>query len=329
MVVMIRHGDTKLNDPKKELLRGWLDVPLTDEGMHVAQEAAEKLRDMPVHKIYASDLNRAVQTAQEIGGRLDKEVEFLGAFRPWNLGIMTGEPVLEILDEMFYYIDHPDKKVPEGESFNTFKDRFLMAFKPLVNDPRMFVLVTHSRNIMLTQAVSRSQGKTLEEGPLKHKCEVDPGGFLVVDRDWTYEVVNPPPTDELITRPHRISKGAVLYLHLEGTDYKCEDCFLYLSDTSRCILHGKDDLIQSYGSCGLFIAGTPMTSAQAHPVGLYTKDRSGYAESKPGFGCQRCEYFLPDRKDCLKVDPESDGDDPGWIDPHACCNAWSSKEKSS
>lgn len=99
---------------------------------------------------------------------------------------------------------------------------------------------------------------------------------------------------------------------------------MFLAKDERCTIHGPDDIIKPYGSCGLFVKGYSMPG---HPMGNVTKRESGYEENRPGFSCKRCEYFHGDEKKCEKIDHNSFGDDPGIIHPDACCNAWDSEEK--
>lgn len=116
-------------------------------------------------------------------------------------------------------------------------------------------------------------------------------------------------------------KAAALYIHRNGTDYQCQDCALFIPGAERCVAHGLNDVIKSYGSCGLFIKGSPLKGV--HPIGSVSKIESGYTEvSKVGYSCKRCEYFLATPQDCKKVDKDSEGDDPGKILPDSCCNFW-------
>lgn len=95
---------------------------------------------------------------------------------------------------------------------------------------------------------------------------------------------------------------------------------MFIASTERCSIHGADDVIRSYGSCGLFVKGHPMPDMK--PMSEVTKTQSGYVENKSGFSCKRCEYFLPDDLDCQIVDRNSKGDDKDKIHPDACCNNW-------
>jgi hypothetical protein len=116
----------------------------------------------------------------------------------------------------------------------------------------------------------------------------------------------------------KISKEAVLYIHIEGTEYQCCDCTLFHPSRTFCSVHQPRFIILGIGSCGLFYHGRPAGKGS----GYLTPTQSGYAESKEGFSCKRCRRFIHDRMDCRHVDKNSAGDDPGRIHPNACCNDW-------
>ena len=63
-IVAIRHGETAWNVDTR--IQGQLDVPLNHKGQWQAQRLAAALADEGVTRIYASDLQRAWQTAQPL-----------------------------------------------------------------------------------------------------------------------------------------------------------------------------------------------------------------------------------------------------------------------
>ncbi len=63
-IVAIRHGETAWNVDTR--IQGQLDVPLNDKGLWQAQRLAEALAGEGIEAIYASDLQRAWQTAQPL-----------------------------------------------------------------------------------------------------------------------------------------------------------------------------------------------------------------------------------------------------------------------
>ena len=67
---LTRHGQTKLN--KKKLMQGLTDEPLNDTGRAQAARMRELIGDVHFDAVYASPLDRAIETAAIISG-VDRE----------------------------------------------------------------------------------------------------------------------------------------------------------------------------------------------------------------------------------------------------------------
>ncbi|MBJ7314161.1 histidine phosphatase family protein [Rugamonas sp. CCM 8940] len=63
-ILLIRHGETAWNAVRR--LQGHTDIALNDEGLRQAEALARALADEPVDLVVASDLQRAMQTAQAV-----------------------------------------------------------------------------------------------------------------------------------------------------------------------------------------------------------------------------------------------------------------------
>jgi broad specificity phosphatase PhoE len=158
-LILVRHGHTCLNVPgRDERLRGWLDIPLDDQGLQEAAETAERLADFPVEAIYSSDLRRARQTAEVLRSRTHaSRVTATTELRPWNLGVFCGQRVGDILPFLNQLNQHPDLAAPSGESFYQFYGRYSGRLTELMNlalrSSQCIVAVTHVRNLLATQTV--------------------------------------------------------------------------------------------------------------------------------------------------------------------------------
>lgn len=121
----------------------------------------------------------------------------------------------------------------------------------------------------------------------------------------------------------KMLKSAVLYIHRTGTDYECKDCPWFQPGKGRCFLHSPSTEISPTGTCGYWVKGKPLPAIQdLQPTAALSKLESGYTEAPSGYSCKRCDEFLPDSQDCVKVDRNSPGDDPGLIHADACCCRW-------
>lgn len=59
-LILMRHGQSIWN--KRNLFTGWVDVPLSEEGIKEAQEGGKKIKDIPIDAIFTSSLIRAHMT---------------------------------------------------------------------------------------------------------------------------------------------------------------------------------------------------------------------------------------------------------------------------
>jgi hypothetical protein len=109
----------------------------------------------------------------------------------------------------------------------------------------------------------------------------------------------------------KIKKSTVLYVFQPGSKYTCSEC-AFVTPLHKCSMYvSKDEDVLMYGSCNLW---QPLDMGRIEGNKTATKEGTGYMVNPVGFTCARCEEFLPDAKECKKVE--------GKIDPKACCNRW-------
>ena len=153
-MLIIRHGNTHLNS--SDMIRGWADIPLDEEGRLDAKEMGNELKANPPDCLYTSDLSRATETAEIISGICGSPIKgTTEGLRPWNLGDLNGQ--LASLAHPYisdYAVNKPDEPIPGGESFNQFKNRFLDTITQINRDnPRGIVgIVTHHRGERMAEA---------------------------------------------------------------------------------------------------------------------------------------------------------------------------------
>jgi broad specificity phosphatase PhoE len=149
---VVRHGNTSLNSANK--IRGWEDVPLDTTGHRQAAKLGNALKGK-VDVIYSSDLKRAKQTADDIAdtNRISFKVD--KGLRPWDVGTFTGtdaDKAAEVLERKAR--SAPNSPVDGGESFNSFKGRFLGTVQRIMSKERgkTVAFVTHHRGERLFAA---------------------------------------------------------------------------------------------------------------------------------------------------------------------------------
>lgn len=60
-LILLRHGKSVWNE--KNLFTGWVDVPLSQQGIDEAISAGKKIKDLPIDYIFTSSLIRSLMTA--------------------------------------------------------------------------------------------------------------------------------------------------------------------------------------------------------------------------------------------------------------------------
>lgn len=159
-IFLIRHGQTTYNRDGR--IRGWVDdIPLDEHGKQSAQAAAEKLQGKDIDCIYCSDLKRAMQTADIIANLVGSKIEITKKLRPWNLGVYQGQKIDDVKPGLAYYSQWPDEKVPKGESFRSFFDRWSSFLRDQMKDSlnEGIAIVGHVRHFLsLEEALAATQG---------------------------------------------------------------------------------------------------------------------------------------------------------------------------
>lgn len=59
-LILLRHGQSEWN--KKNQFTGWIDIPLSEQGVEEAFAAGKKIQNVPIDLIYTSTLIRGIMT---------------------------------------------------------------------------------------------------------------------------------------------------------------------------------------------------------------------------------------------------------------------------
>jgi len=126
-VYVIRHGESENNLSGK--WTGWLDARLTDKGKEDAKRARDFLKGTSFDKVFASDLSRAVETAQIALPSYKCEVSPL--FREIDVGALSNQPLSVVTDSQRERIVKHGYVDFDGESKEAFSGRICQAMKML------------------------------------------------------------------------------------------------------------------------------------------------------------------------------------------------------
>ena len=163
----VRHGETEWNRTKR--YQGHSDIPLNENGRRQAQDTAALLAKEPLSAIYASDLKRAVETAEAIAQTHELPVQQKPELRELHFGLWEGLRYEQIMEkwanELSLMYGHPEKgRAPEGEGFSDLAQRAgaaLLEIRKAHQETETIAVVAHGGTIRVLLCLL--QGKPLQE----------------------------------------------------------------------------------------------------------------------------------------------------------------------
>lgn len=156
-ILLIRHAVNEWVKTGK--LAGWTPgVHLNEEGVAQADGLGRRLADQPIKAIYASPLERTMETAEAVAAHHEGlEVQPLDGVGEVGFGIWQGEEIARLTRrKMWHVIQYIPTRAffPEGETMRAAQMRAVDALEALVQKhPRdMIAVVSHSDVIKMVLA---------------------------------------------------------------------------------------------------------------------------------------------------------------------------------
>jgi probable phosphomutase (TIGR03848 family) len=146
-LLLVRHA---LNDWVGDRLAGWTpDVHLNDKGRAQAESLAQRLADQPITAVYASPLERAVETAQIIAAPHRLEVQIREGVGEVRYGEWTGQSLKELAKEDAWRVVqfYPSgARFPGGEAIREMQARAVAELDAIVaaHPSQTVVVVSHA-----------------------------------------------------------------------------------------------------------------------------------------------------------------------------------------
>lgn len=130
-------------DNERGVATGWLDGELSERGREGARALGERRRDDGIAAVYASDLGRAVETAEIAFADSDIPIHYDPRLRECNYGELNGMPRERLEGEIAAHVDEP---WPGGESYRDVVERMrdFLDDLPLELDGARILLIAHA-----------------------------------------------------------------------------------------------------------------------------------------------------------------------------------------
>lgn len=191
-VYVIRHGEAAGNADHRFI--GQTQMELTERGRRQAEAVAQRLRDEPIRRLVASDLNRAVQTLEPLSRIVGMEIETFSDLREIDNGEWSGLLPAEIEagwpDLWRDYTGGADVDRPGGERWRDVAARVIPIVSPLLDDDGVSVVASHggpslilalwAAGIRVDGNIFRSRLAALDNCSI---TVIDPGPRLVAFND--------------------------------------------------------------------------------------------------------------------------------------------------
>lgn len=152
-LIIIRHAESEFNNQNR--IQGHKDSSLTKNGRYQVRCLGQRIKKLHIDKIYASDLGRALSTAEEVGRRKGMSIMKDPLLREINLGAwegMTPQEVDQLYDKGYQrWLKKPSSvKIPHGESLRHFRKRITDRVKEIAiaNRGKTIIIVTHGGAIV-------------------------------------------------------------------------------------------------------------------------------------------------------------------------------------
>jgi broad specificity phosphatase PhoE len=161
-VAPIRIDDTEIYEHGEDdatannLENGVKPTNLTEKGKKYAEEIGEHAKDAGKKKIVSSKVKRAVETANIIAKKAGIPHITNELLSTWNIGDYEGKKSGEFNEKE--WILKPNESPKGGESFNSFKNRMVKAYKYAVDAPKTEQIITHSKVTRAFQALRDNKG---------------------------------------------------------------------------------------------------------------------------------------------------------------------------
>jgi len=178
VIYLVRHGRT--NDSGKRITGYRPGIHLNDQGLRQASQAAEFLNQFPIRAVYASPLERSMETASTIAAELKLRVHPLDFLKEINFGDYQGKGEELLKDPLWQMFQREPSSAafPNGESVQQAQIRIVDGITKLTqshSENDEIVCVSHCEVLRLALA-------NLLHIPLNHymKLTIDTGSISKV-----------------------------------------------------------------------------------------------------------------------------------------------------
>ncbi|WP_367396062.1 2,3-diphosphoglycerate-dependent phosphoglycerate mutase GpmB [Pantoea sp. Ep11b] len=137
-VYLVRHGETVWNAERR--IQGQSDSPLTEKGEQQARQVGERVKQLGITHVIASDLGRTRRTAEIIADACGCTVTLDARLRELNMGVLEKRPLDGLTAEEEQWratlVNGTESgRIPQGESMTEMATRMHAALNACLDLP--------------------------------------------------------------------------------------------------------------------------------------------------------------------------------------------------
>jgi probable phosphomutase (TIGR03848 family) len=178
-VFLIRHASNDYLTQHR--FAGWIPgVHLNAQGRAQAEALAQRLSEIPIHAVYSSPLERAVETAQFVASRHDREVRMVDDLRDTYVGEWQGMFIDEIKNTGTWVRirDNPvGVRFGGGENIDEVQTRMVGALSRIVDAHPTQIVAVFGHSDPIKAAVAHYLEMDLNRF---HRIVINPASLTVV-----------------------------------------------------------------------------------------------------------------------------------------------------
>lgn len=180
----VRHGETDWN--KAGRIQGHTDIPLNETGRAQAEQVVSILARMPIHRIVASSLSRAYETASIINAGLQKPLAVDEGLKERHFGEYEGLSISDfdnlrtgLAEQGLPSEENGYACPPQGEPYADFRVRTIAAFRKNLEqfEGENILFVAHGGVYRVLRRCLFTE--------LDHSGNVQPFHFEKRDQEWS------------------------------------------------------------------------------------------------------------------------------------------------
>lgn len=186
---VVRHGETDAN--LNRFLQGVSNGPLNANGRLQVERLANHLKNIALDHVYASDLQRAVDTASAIAQLHGLSVEPDSQLREWNIGELDGQPAAvyhKLVKETGLPVSHFDP--PGGQKLSEVRSRADAFLRKIIDEQLGEVVLVCSHGDFMRQMVGSILQIDVDKATTFHFDNASYSIFEYNDNHWKVIALN-------------------------------------------------------------------------------------------------------------------------------------------